>query len=214
MIPSPSNQRHLSGESRGRATRLALVTPPQEARVAPAALSDAELLDRCRRHDPEAWDLLVARYERLVYSVARVHRLSAEDAADVTEATFIALLESITSGRAPHHLTSWLITVARRHSWPIANRAHKEGPRGGHEEAPGPDVPPPDWATVMALHEALNTLGGTCRYLLEALYFDAERLSHAEIAARIGCSSGGITAARGRCLQKLRALLDEGDMLW
>lgn len=42
-----------------------------------------------------------------------------------------------------------------------------------------------------------------------SLYLDPDQPGYAEIAARMGRSIGGIGPLRGRCLDKLRRLLEE-----
>lgn len=187
----------------------ATVIPLRAPRAQTAEPTDAELLERCRRRDGEAWNLLVARYERLVYSVARRNGLSEEDAADVTQGTFVALLDALGRIRDEERLASWLMTVTRRQSWRVRNLSRRDIQL---DEAPeAVDDSSEDWAAVLALHDALAELGGTCRSLLEALYLDPESPSYAEIAERFGRSIGGIGPLRGRCLEKLRAILTEGE---
>ena len=74
-------------------------SPPPESDD--SGLSDATLLARCRTGDGAAWHVLVERYERPVFSVARSGGLDVEDAADVTQTTFVALLDSIAGNCAP-----------------------------------------------------------------------------------------------------------------
>ena len=45
--------------------------------------TDEELLHACRTGDSRAWEQLLERYERLVFSIARNTGLSREDAADM-----------------------------------------------------------------------------------------------------------------------------------
>lgn len=168
-------------------------------------VTDADLLRRCRRRDAEAWNLLVARYERLVYTVALRNGLNAEDAADVTQSAFVALVDSLDRIRDDEKLASWLMTVARRQAWRTRNLSRRTTSLEVAAEATSD--PFADWATVAALHDALATLGGTCRELLLALYFDQDAPSYAEIARRFGRSIGGIGPLRGRCLDKLREIL-------
>ncbi len=175
----------------------------------PAAPTDAELLARCRRRDPEAWNMLVSRYERLVYSVALRNGLGAEDAADVTQGTFVTLIDSLDRIRDEDRLPSWLMTVTRRQAWRVRNLSRRHV--GLEDVAEAAEDPLADWDTVVTLHDALAELGGTCRDLLEALYFEPESPSYAEIAERFGRSIGGIGPLRGRCLEKLRAILSEEE---
>lgn len=169
--------------------------------------TDADLLRRCRARDASAWNELVGRYERLVYSVALRNGLGAEDAADVTQSTFVTLIDSLDRIRDEERLPSWLMTVARRQAWRTRNLSRRSVAL--EEVDPGAEDPLAEWATVIALHDALGELGGSCRELLLALYFEPESPSYAEIAARMGRSIGGIGPLRGRCLDKLRGLLEE-----
>lgn len=184
------------------------VTPLRvRSRRLAAAPTDAELLVRCRRRDPEAWTQLTERYERLIYSVALRNGVSPEDAADITQTTFITLIDSLDRLREDEKLASWLMTVARRQAWRLRNTSRRSVPL---EAAPEPtDDPLADWATLTTLHDALSELGGTCRELLLALYFEPEEPSYAEIAERFGRAIGGIGPLRGRCLERLRAIMSE-----
>ena len=173
-------------------------------------LSDAELLTRCRAGQTEAWDILVERYERLVFSVARRNGLSAEDAVDVAQNTFLILLESVHSLRQDESLASWLMTVARRQSWRARQRSRREAPAS--EVVQLREDPPVDWEQAASLQAALRRLGGPCRELLVALYFDPARPTYAQIARRLGRPIGGIGPMRGRCLHRLKDLL--GDIEW
>ena len=48
-----------------------------------AVSEDADLVQRCQDGDSEAWDLLVTKYQRLVYSVPVRLGLGSEDADEV-----------------------------------------------------------------------------------------------------------------------------------
>lgn len=167
---------------------------------------DSELLDACRAGESDAWEVLVARYERLIFSVASRNGLSREDAADVTQSTFLVLLESIRRRELVTNLPSWLMTVARRDAWRVNTRRAREAPYVvadvGHD-------PSTSWDQIAALTAALDQLGSPCQDLLWALYFDDSEPSYVAIARRLGRSVGGIGPLRGRCLERLRRLLDD-----
>lgn len=181
---------------------------PAEAYSPP--LSDADLLARCRGGDADAWETLVNRYQRLVYTVARRNGLGPEDAADVTQTVFVALLESGAGIRSQDRLPSWLMTVARRQAWRLRSRRDHESP----QPDPGAELADEldrfaDWETVAVVHQALARLGQPCRDLVVWLYLDAASPSYAEIAARLGKAIGTIGPMRARCLQTLRTFLPE-----
>jgi len=158
-----------------------------------AAISDADLLQGCRRGEAESWDALVHRYERLVFSVALRSGLSPTDAADVTQSTFIALLEACDRLNDDERLAAWLITVARRKAWRVIRRTSREWLS---DEVPAEPAHGLSWEEIAVLHDALLRLAAPCRGLLIASYFDPEKPSYAEIAARFDRSVGGIGPMR------------------
>lgn len=77
--------------------------------------SDPDLIRACRVGDASAWERLLDKYERLVFSISLNHGLTADDAADVTQITFTILLQNLDSLPDDVRLAPWLATVARRH---------------------------------------------------------------------------------------------------
>jgi len=178
--------------------------------------TDRQLIIACRRGDERAWETLIARYERLVFSIARRHGLSTDDAADVAQKVFIVLLQGIDRLPDDVNLGGWLTTVTRRHTWRAMARLGRELPGEKENVAEsvtllGRQTPDPidRWETLEAVHDALNRLGERCRQLLLALYFDPLEPSYTEVAGRLKMAVGSIGPTRARCLAKLKALLEE-----
>ncbi len=191
-----------------------MVTAPDKiirSRVSPPQLSVADLVDGCRAGDKHSWERLVARYETLVYTVARRNGLGPEDAADVTQIAFSTLLNEIHTIRDVERLPSWLATVARRQAWRMLRRDE----RNIHTdvELVAQDDPYVDWERFEAINQAMSHLGEPCRELLMMLFFDPSEPTHAEVAGRLGRAIGGIGPLRGRCLEKLRSII-ETDQSW
>lgn len=180
---------------------------PGVTRDAEVGPSDLELLNACRAGDPEAWELLVERYERLVFSVALRNGVTREEAADITQMTFIALLESIGKLREEQRVASWLMSVARRLAWRQRRRSERE--RLGLDGISWSDDAIENWERVAVIQEGLQRLNSACRDLILALYFDPASPSYAAVAERLGRPIGGIGPMRARCLQRLRSLLGE-----
>jgi DNA-directed RNA polymerase specialized sigma24 family protein len=82
----------------------------------PADKDDEEtraLVDAAAKGDHAAWDRLVQHFSGLVWSVTRSLGLSGDEAAEVSEATWLHLVEQI--GRIdPDRLGAWLEDTARR----------------------------------------------------------------------------------------------------
>ncbi|HNB53950.1 MAG TPA: sigma-70 family RNA polymerase sigma factor [Anaerolineales bacterium] len=173
------------------------------------------LLRACRQGDAKAWEQLVDKYERLVFSTALNQGLSYEDAADVTQLTFTILLQSLDTLREEEHLGAWLATVARRHTWRLLRRNGRTQSLDENEHLENllPDEREPtrrerqeklEW-----LLQGLAELGTRCRELLSALYFDKGEPSYQEIAARLGMQVGSIGPTRIRCLSQLREIMEK-----
>ncbi len=187
---------------------------PQSEPLAEHSVSDAELLRRCRRSDAEAWDVLVRRYDGMVFGVAMQCQVTREEAADITQTTFIALLDSIDTLREGERLPGWLSTVARRSAWRVQRRMLREGglPSQVVSDIGEPIADPiADWEQAAWLHEALQQLPRPCRDVLIALYFDPTNPSYRAVADRTGRAIGTIGPMRARCLARLRTLMRDGE---
>jgi RNA polymerase sigma factor (sigma-70 family) len=72
------------------------------------------LVRAARAGDNEAWARLIARYDRLVRSIARSYRLQPSDVDEVVQMTWIRLYRRIDRLRDPAAFAGWLTTTARR----------------------------------------------------------------------------------------------------
>jgi RNA polymerase sigma factor (sigma-70 family) len=176
---------------------------------------DRDLILDCRNGDLGAWQRLLDRYERLVFSVPRRYGLSREDAADITQLTFTILFQSMDSLSEDSTLGAWLTTVARRHTWRRLDRKRREeaGWYGSSSEMISlADTGTEDverWELTEWLNYGLSLIGKPCRDLLSALYLDPKQPSYAEVAARLGMAVGSVGPTRIRCLKRLRRVLGE-----
>ncbi len=91
--------------------------------VAPAAYdshvfagAEAEFIERLRNGDPEAFDNLITRYSSDIYAVLFRITENAEDAADLTQETFLSALKAIRTFRGESELKTWLFRIAVNHS--------------------------------------------------------------------------------------------------
>jgi RNA polymerase sigma factor (sigma-70 family) len=191
---------------------MALSTTDQTPPVAPALPGDSELLLACRAGDERAWQQLLDKYERLVFSIPLNYGLSREDAADIAQLAFTALIQQLATLREDSNLGGWLAQVARRQTWRVLKRRKLESVVEIEQASAAVLLPDHQgeverWELIESLHRGLALLGERCRSLLAALYFDAEAPSYAAIAQRLGIAEGSIGPTRARCLQRLRELL-------
>jgi RNA polymerase sigma factor (sigma-70 family) len=181
---------------------------------------DRDLIRRCQQGNEGAWQQVLNKYERLVYSIPLRYGLSREEAADIAQNTFTILIESLDTLSEDSRLGAWLATVTRRHTWRLLERNRREVASEGLD---GADLVEravflgksnadsvEHWELTEFLDTGLSQIGEPCRRLLLALYFEPESSSYAEVAASLGMPIGSIGPTRARCLKRLRRVLVEG----
>src|SRR3954468_13710786 len=138
----------------------------------------APLVDRAAVGDADAWDELVDRFARLVWSIARSYRLGAADAADVSQTCWLRLVEHLDRLSDPERVGSWLGTTARRECLAVLRKS------GGVVLSPEIDpepaaVPGPEVESALLTGErnqqlwtVFATLSDRCQALLRLLSGD------------------------------------------
>jgi RNA polymerase sigma factor (sigma-70 family) len=166
--------------------------------------------------DQHAWNALVARFDGLVWAVARAHRLSGADAADVVQTTWLRLVEHLERLDDPERVGAWLATTARRESFKALKRAARQVPTAP-DEVPVPAIDGRLDAGLLAterdqaLWHAFAGLDPECQALLRMLVADPTP-SYDEISEALGRPIGSIGPTRARCLEKLRLRATAGGL--
>jgi RNA polymerase sigma factor (sigma-70 family) len=186
-------------------------------------LCDADLVARCRDGNQAAWEVLVRRFQRLVYTVPRRAGLSEDQAADVFQVAFSRLFEHLDRLGDASRVQAWLVTTAKRESLRVlelSRRVVDLAPAGSAEDddggdpldrfadpSPLPDALLADLQQQDRLRRAVEQLDERTRRFVELLFLQDEPLPYSEIAARLGMAEGSIGPTRARSLEKLRAVL-------
>ena len=163
--------------------------------------TDAELVSRCIRGDQQAWEQLVKRYQRLIYSVSLAVCRESDVAADILQQVCLDLYQHLDEIRKVDDLRPWLVTVTRRKTISYLRSLKPTLPIVDEEQF----VEPIDLVARVEqqhmLEQALKTLTARDRRLLELL--SAGR-SYEEVAAELHMPVASIGPTRIRCLNKLR----------
>jgi RNA polymerase sigma factor (sigma-70 family) len=174
-------------------------------------LADSPLVEACLKGDQDAWRELVARYSRLVLSVPRHYGLGEDDAHDVFQNVFAALVEQLPKLRDRSCLAKWLIATTRRQAWRQIQRQRRPVPLDNvpemPDEAPLPAALAMRWERQHAVRQAVRRMGGRGAQLLTALYLEEPAPSYDEVARRLRIPRGSIGPTRARCLAKLLEVL-------
>ncbi len=159
--------------------------------------------------NPQAFEVLYQRYVTRIHRYVRTRVTSADDAADLTQQTFLNALHALPRYRSRGvPFAAWLFRIAR---YTVTNKYRKSSVYVSWDEVPEEidDSPDQDPEQIMLkqerlerLRQELNQLDVQKRELL-ALRFAAD-LSSAEIAVVVGKSQAAVKKQLSRTLQKLK----------
>lgn len=175
-------------------------------------LSDSEIVALCVKGDARAWEALIQRYRRLIYSIPARFSFPPSDASDVFQSVCVKLIEHLHDLKDDSKVSSWLITTTTRQCIHLRALKHRHATTDEDFEEP-PD--PSDGLenlriqseTEQAVREAVGQLPERCRNLLQMLYFDPRTPSYEEIGSTLNMPVSSIGPTRARCLEKLRIVL-------
>ncbi len=173
---------------------------------------DPELVAMCLQGDAEAWEALITRYRRLIFSVPVRFGFPAADASDVFQQVCLKLIEHLHEVKDETKISAWLITTTTRQCLHLKSQRYRETATDEEFEEP---LDPADTMEELRIateeqqtvREAVEQLPSRCRNLIEMLYFDTRALSYEDVARSMKMPVASIGPTRARCLDKLRMIL-------
>ena len=169
--------------------------------------------------NPESWAEIVRRFTKLLWAIARSHRLNDDDAADVVQNTWLRLLENICRVDQPEALPGWLSTTARREALNLIRRRSRETPVDEQYLHTGDDIAREVDLDLLIderdahLWTCFQQLPQRDQQLLRALTA-CDRPSYTALAADLNMPIGSIGPTRMRALKRLRALLEASPYIF
>jgi len=190
---------------------------------------DRGLVLAAKNGDLGAFESLVARHERRIYSLARRLTGSDDDAQDVTQQTFISAVRHLAGFREASTFSTWLTTIAANAALKVV-RKRRGLPLTSLDQATEPDrddrIPHPeyiaDWrespdrlAQRAETHRLLDAAIAELNPAQRAVFLlrDVEGLSVAETAKALGISEANVKVRllRGRLQLRERLTRVFGD---
>lgn len=199
---------------------------PNDVAGTPSTGTSRSLLERVQADDPAAWDRLVALYAPLVYQWCRGAGLREQDAADVFQEVFQAVVTHIGGFRKDRQgdtFRGWLRTITRNKAHDYFRRRGREPEGVGGTEAQGkmaevPALPAPDDGSATGdieehglFHRALALIQQDfAESTWQAFWRTAvEGRPTADVAAELSLSPGAVRVAKSRVLRRLREELGD-----
>lgn len=188
------------------------------------SITDTQLVARAKAGDLPAFEALVNRYERKVYTVARRIVGQDQDAEDVTQQTLLAAIEHLDGFRGESSFSTWLLRMAtyaalkvlrKRHGLPTVSLEANTEPQEGYDNVPHPEYIA-DWrespAHLVAQQETSRLITAALESLddkhrLVFLLRDVEGFSVRETAETLGITETNVKVRLLRARLQLRELL-------
>lgn len=179
--------------------------------------SDSALIEASRKGDNRAWQTLVERYQRLIYTIPRRAGLDESRASEIFQRVFAKLVANIHRIEQPERIQAWLVTTAKRETFRMIDKEKRYDSGGqdiSEEEALPDHRAMPDEAVVRleeqhSVRLAVEVVGDKCRRLLILLFYQTEPRPYSEVAHELGIAEGSIGPTRARCLQKVQKVLEQ-----
>lgn len=180
------------------------------------AWSDERLVRECRKGNQAAWAALIEKYKNLIFSIPIKFGLSREDAADIFQAVCVDLLSGLPQLREPKAVAKWLMQTSfhkcLRWKKDRLNLVDDGEVLDGESNAGADELPEEMLYQVQreqSIREALAALPPRCGRMVSMLFFDDPPRPYQEVAKELGLALGSIGFIRGRCLKKIRQLLED-----
>jgi RNA polymerase sigma-70 factor (ECF subfamily) len=190
--------------------------------------AEAELIARCRRGEPEAWDELFSQHyapaARFIFQLS--HEFTREDADEICQEAFLSVIRNLDSFKGGSQFQTWLFRIASnkardfREKQQAAKRGGGQSPISLQAEnpetgltldpasaAPGPDDVLLTAENVALVHEALEQLDAPCREIVELRYFGD--LSYEEIGSALKLNPKTVSSRLSRCLDRFEVVVKE-----
>jgi RNA polymerase sigma-70 factor (ECF subfamily) len=178
---------------------------------------ESELIERAKRGDEDAVEVLVQRYQEVAFRVAYLICGNPDEARDAAQSAFIKAYYALPGFRAGAPLRPWLLRIVANEARNRRTAAlrHPTLALGTAIDRPSNDAAPSPEAAALAAERrrivlaAVDDLRGDERLVVAYRYF--LDLSEAEMAEALSIPRGTVKSRLSRALTRLRARLTEAD---
>jgi len=189
-------------------------------------IDDAVLVERCREGDSAAVERLILKYQGRIYNTILKMCANADDAAELTQETFVKVIENIDKFEGRSGFYTWLFRIAVNLTLSHCKRAGKvafrsldadseEGNRQGKEAlkkvlwdrgSPDPAAVAQNKELCELIMKAMTKLADEQRAVL--VLRDIEGMNYAHIAEVLDIELGTVKSRLSRARNNLKEILE------
>ncbi len=189
-------------------------------------IDDAVLVEQCRQGDSAAMERLILKYQNRIYNVILKICANADDAAELTQETFVKVIENIDKFEGRSSFYTWAFRIAVNLTLNYCQRSGRLGLKSldaEDDEHYGQarqqlkeflnDDSSPDPAAVAANKELCEIVAGALLKLDDAqrtvvVLRDIEGMNYAQIAKVLDVELGTVRSRLSRARSNLREIME------
>ena len=177
--------------------------------------TDADIVDRIRAGDREAFVSLVHRYQGAVFALAHHYVRDFHDAQEVAQETFVKVYRRLDTLSLPQSFPAWLRSIVHTEAMMRLRSNGRRVPAVTlNEESPGVQVRDAQRHAAQqrraSVHEALGTLPEDLRLLVELRYLGG--CNSREIGDLLGMKPGTVRYQLHKAIESLREVFECGTV--
>ena len=184
-------------------------------------MTDSEMIAKCKKGDREAFNELMEKYQKKVFSISYGMLSDYEDASDASQEVFVKVYRSIASFKGEASFATWLYRICANVCNDMLRKRQRRGvsvsldteedERGSAAELVS-DEPTPEESlelseTQRLVRNAVNELSPEYREII--IYSDLQQMSYDEIAKILRCPTGTVKSRLNRARNALRKKLSD-----
>ena len=189
-------------------------------------IDDAELVERCRGGDSAAMEHLILRYQNRIYNMVLKMCANPDDAAELTQETFVKVIENIDKFEGRSSFYTWAFRIAVNLTLNYCQRSVKPRFRSldadddehdrqakaqlkeflSDDSSPDPAVTAQSKELCEIVVKALTKLDDAQRAVV--VLRDIEGMSYAQIAEVLNLELGTVKSRLSRARSNLREILE------
>ena len=181
-------------------------------------MSDAEIIEKVLTGDVNCFELIVKKYERMIYNLAFTKTRNKENAQDIAQECFLRAYKMLRSYRTDSAFSTWIYRICQNLIFDFYRKTKKlkTEPEELNEKDMADTESEPSEQIIRAekiekIREIINSLPQDSREII--ILRDLNDISYAQISEMLGIEIGTVKSRLNRAREKLKEyILKNGEL--